>query len=56
MASGLLTGKFTKTTTFNKEDHRFFNRDGAAFDKGETFSGIDYNLGLRGCRRVKNNF
>ena len=56
LASGLLTGKFTKTTTFNKEDHRFFNRDGAAFDKGETFSGIDYNLGLQAVEELKTIF
>lgn len=56
LASGLLTGKFTTNSTFEKEDHRFFNRDGAAFDKGETFSGIDYNLGLKAVDALKQLF
>ncbi|WP_437498784.1 aldo/keto reductase [Sorangium sp. So ce1099] len=46
LSSGLLTGKMTAATTFAADDHRNFNREGAAFDKGETFSGVDYNLGL----------
>ncbi|MEL6535434.1 MAG: aldo/keto reductase [Bacteroidota bacterium] len=46
LASGLLTGKFGKDTTFGADDHRQFNRNGEAFDKGETFSGLDYDLGL----------
>ena len=46
LASGLLTGKFTKDTVFGAKDHRSYNRDGAAFDKGETFSGVPYELGL----------
>jgi len=53
LASGLLTGKFTSDSTFGKEDHRHFNRDGAGFDKGETFSGVDYELGLRAMERMK---
>ncbi|WP_299058601.1 aldo/keto reductase [uncultured Polaribacter sp.] len=56
LASGLLTGKFSKTTTFDKDDHRFFNREGAAFDKGETFSGIDYSLGLKAVEALKTVF
>lgn len=56
LASGLLTGKFTKTTTFNENDHRFFNREGAAFDMGETFSGVDYELGLEAVDRLKEHF
>lgn len=56
LASGLLTGKFSKTTTFDKDDHRFFNRKGEAFDKGETFSGIDYNLGLQAVEELKEIF
>uniref|UniRef100_UPI003F6D44C9 aldo/keto reductase n=1 Tax=Polaribacter sp. TaxID=1920175 RepID=UPI003F6D44C9 len=56
LASGLLTGKFNKTTTFNKDDHRFFNRNGEAFDKGETFSGIDYHLGLQAVEELKKVF
>ena len=46
LASGLLTGKFTSDSQFGKGDHRHFNRNGEAFDKGETFSGIDYHNGL----------
>ncbi|WP_437752036.1 aldo/keto reductase [Sorangium sp. So ce1389] len=46
LSSGLLTGKMSAATTFAADDHRNFNREGAAFDKGETFSGVDYNLGL----------
>ncbi|HAA13773.1 MAG TPA: aldo/keto reductase [Cytophagales bacterium] len=46
LASGLLTGKFGKDTTFGANDHRQFNRNGEVFDKGETFSGLDYALGL----------
>ncbi len=56
LASGLLTGKFGATTTFSKDDHRFFNRDGAVFDKGETFSGVDYSLGLRAVDELKQIF
>jgi len=47
LASGLLTGKLTPQTQFAQEDHRHFNRNGEAFDKGETFSGVDYELGLK---------
>ncbi|MGK3987615.1 aldo/keto reductase [Sorangium sp. So ce136] len=46
LSSGLLTGKMSAATKFAADDHRNFNREGAAFDKGETFSGVDYNLGL----------
>lgn len=56
LASGLLTGKFNATTTFGKDDHRFFNRNGEAFDKGETFSGIDYDLGLKAVNELKQVF
>ncbi len=56
LASGLLTGKFTKETTFEKEDHRNFNRNGEAFDKGETFSGVDYEKGLIAVEELKNVF
>jgi aryl-alcohol dehydrogenase-like predicted oxidoreductase len=47
LASGLLTGKFSKDSTFEEDDHRNFNRNGEAFDKGETFSGVDFELGLK---------
>ncbi|MTI39557.1 aldo/keto reductase [Fulvivirga lutimaris] len=53
LASGLLTGLYDPKTTFDKDDHRQFNRQGEAFDKGETFSGIDYELGLRAVEEMK---
>ncbi|HKL61575.1 MAG TPA: aldo/keto reductase [Acholeplasma sp.] len=56
LASGLLTGKYTKDTTFKKDDHRNFNRDGKAFDKGETFSGVDFDLGLQAVEALKKVF
>jgi aryl-alcohol dehydrogenase-like predicted oxidoreductase len=46
LASGLLSGKYDATTTFAPDDHRSYNRDGSAFDVGETFSGVDYGTGL----------
>jgi aryl-alcohol dehydrogenase-like predicted oxidoreductase len=46
LSSGMLTGKMSKRTNFEKDDHRLFNRHGEAFDRGETFSGVDYELGL----------
>ena len=46
LASGLLTGKFDRNTTFAADDHREFNRHGEEFDVGETFSGVDYEVGL----------
>lgn len=56
LASGLLTGKYDKNTKFGKDDHRTYNRNGEAFDKGETFSGVDYNEGLRAVREIKELF
>ncbi len=56
LASGLLTGKFGEKTAFAKDDHRNFNRNGEAFDKGETFSGIPYDAGLRATERLKEVF
>jgi aryl-alcohol dehydrogenase-like predicted oxidoreductase len=53
LASGLLSGKMTPTTTFARDDHRSFNRDGAAFDKGETFSGVDYETGLQAVEELR---
>jgi aryl-alcohol dehydrogenase-like predicted oxidoreductase len=50
LASGLLTGKYTETTVFAANDHRNFNRDGSAFDVGETFSGVDYDRGVAAAR------
>ncbi len=46
LASGLLSGKYDAGTTFAKDDHRSYNRDGSAFDVGETFSGVDFGTGL----------
>jgi aryl-alcohol dehydrogenase-like predicted oxidoreductase len=46
LASGLLTGKFSRDTSFSPDDHRAFNRHGEQFDVGETFAGVDYELGL----------
>ena len=46
LASGLLTGKFDASSTFGADDHRAFNRHGEEFDMGETFSGVDFELGL----------
>ncbi len=46
LSSGMLTGKMTKKTNFENDDHRLFNRHGEAFDRGETFSGVDYDLSL----------
>jgi aryl-alcohol dehydrogenase-like predicted oxidoreductase len=56
LASGLLSGKFTAETTFGKDDHRTFNRNGEAFDKGETFSGVDYSKGLQAVDEIKKLF
>lgn len=53
LASGLLSGKYTKSTVFGTNDHRTFNRNGEAFDKGETFSGIDYEIGLQAVEELK---
>ncbi len=56
LASGLLTGTFSADTTFGADDHRTFNRNGEAFDKGETFSGIDYQKGLEAVHVLKDHF
>lgn len=53
LASGLLTGKFSKTSVFEDGDHRKFNRNGEAFDKGETFSGIPFEVGLEAVDALK---
>lgn len=50
LASGLLGGKYSTDTTFAATDHRSYNRDGSAFDVGETFSGVDYNTGVAAAR------
>lgn len=46
LSSGMLSGKFSNNSSFAADDHRQFNREGAAFDRGETFSGLDYQTGL----------
>jgi aryl-alcohol dehydrogenase-like predicted oxidoreductase len=51
LASGLLSGKYTKDTVFAENDHRTYNREGAAFDVGETFSGVPYEVGLEAAAR-----
>jgi len=56
LASGLLTGLYDQGTKFEEKDHRHFNRNGEAFDKGETFSGIDYELGLKAVDELKSVF
>lgn len=53
LASGLLTGKLSKASTFANDDHRSFNRNGEAFDKGETFSGVPYDVGLEVVDRLR---
>lgn len=53
LASGLLTGKLRADSAFAADDHRHFNREGAAFDKGETFSGVPYEVGLRAVERLR---
>ena len=56
LASGLLAGKFSRATRFDKKDHRFFNREGKFFDRGETFSGVDYEKGLNAVEELKKVF
>lgn len=53
LASGMLTGKMSKTTSFPSDDHRNFNRHGEAFDVGETFSGVDYDTGLDAVEQLR---
>ena len=56
LASGLLTGLYSRDTVFGKGDHRNFNRDGSSFDRGETFSGVDYETGLAAVEELKRLF
>lgn len=53
MASGLLTGKLSADARFSTDDHRAFNRHGESFDRGETFSGVDYDIGLQSVEELK---
>ena len=50
LASGLLSGRYSESTTFAADDHRTYNRHGESFDRGETFSGVDYDEGVRAAR------
>lgn len=53
LASGLLTGKLRRDSRFAADDHHHFNRHGEAFDRGETFSGVDYDTGLEVVERLR---
>ena len=53
LASGMLTGRMKPDSTFAPDDHRYFNRQGEAFDRGETFSGVPYNIGLQAVEALK---
>jgi len=53
LSSGMLTGKMTRTSSFQEDDHRQFNRNGEGFDKGETFSGLDYEIGLQAVEELR---
>ena len=53
LASGLLSGRYDEQTTFAGDDHRTYNRQGEAFDVGETFSGVDFATGLEAVRRLR---
>jgi aryl-alcohol dehydrogenase-like predicted oxidoreductase len=53
LASGLLTGKFTSDTVFEKKDHRNYNANGEAFNAGETFSGVDFKEGVQLASEIK---
>jgi aryl-alcohol dehydrogenase-like predicted oxidoreductase len=53
LASGLLSGRYDRGTTFAENDHRNYNRHGEAFDVGETFSGVDFETGLQAVERLR---
>lgn len=53
LASGLLSGRMTRDSVFSADDHRNYNRDGAAFDVGETFSGVPFEVGLSAADQLK---
>lgn len=53
LSSGMLTGKMGRASTFDPDDHRQFNRHGEAFDRGETFSGLDYEIGLQAVEELR---
>ena len=53
LASGLLTGKITQQSTFAPDDHRNFNRQGESFDRGETFAGVPFDVGLQAVEELR---
>jgi aryl-alcohol dehydrogenase-like predicted oxidoreductase len=53
LSSGMLTGKMTRESSFQADDHRQFNRQGESFDRGETFSGLDYEVGLQAVNELR---
>src|SRR3954466_15662224 len=53
LASGLLSGKYTRETTFGADDHRTFNRTGESFDVGETFAGVPFEVGLEAVEALR---
>jgi aryl-alcohol dehydrogenase-like predicted oxidoreductase len=53
LASGLLSGRYTAATTFAPDDHRTYNRHGEAFDVGETFAGVPFEVGLQAVERLR---
>lgn len=53
LSSGMLTGKMSRESMFEEEDHRQFNRHGESFDRGETFSGLDYEIGLQAVDELR---
>ena len=52
LASGLLSGRYDEHTVFGADDHRSYNRHGEAFDVGETFSGVPYEIGVKAAREL----
>ncbi len=53
LASGMLTGKLTRSSAFAPDDHRAYNRHGESFDRGETFAGVDFDLGLQTVEELR---
>ncbi len=53
LSSGMLTGKMNRVSSFASDDHRQFNRQGESFDRGETFSGLDYEIGLQAVEKLR---
>ena len=53
LASGMLTGKLKADSAFSPDDHRAYNRNGESFDKGETFSGVNYDIALKAVEELK---